>query len=321
MSSTCIVCSRSTRPDERVWDDRYGHPGTFDHKRCPACGHTRTHDPAGHVDPSRLYSDWYPRRSFSLEDWAPNSLNHGWSGWLRGERAAAFAWVPAKVRILDVGTGWGQSLGYHANRGCEVWGVDADENLQRVADKHGFRVRIGPFTAEGFEADSFDWITLDQVMEHLPDPARALADVWRILKPGGHAVVTTPNGRSLLARLLGRRWVHVHAPYHLHLFSRASLRLAAQAAGFTVETHATITNSAWYHFQWMHLVGLRPAGQRSPYWSREVPWRLTERAMRVLVAIADRFLGVNHLLARTLDLLRIGDNQVMVLRKPERPGT
>lgn len=312
----CPICYVTSECAAQVWDDRFGYPGLFSAYHCPSCNHRHIVQTNEKIDPLRLYSDWYPRRGFVLDDWKPNQTRDGFVGWLTGEGSAAFSWIPPRVRILDIGAGWGESLGYHAARGCDVWGVDADENLRRVAVAKGFSVHIGNFAAVDFPTGNFDWITMDQVVEHLPNPSGALTDVMNLLKPGGHLVVTTPNGHSMLARLLRRRWVHIHAPYHMHLFSRTSLRMAALAAGFIIERHTTITNSAWYHFQWMHLIGLRPPGQRSPYWCRSVPFRRHEQVLRVLAAGANRFLALNHLFARILDAFGQGDNQVLILRKP-----
>lgn len=316
MGTLCPMCRAPLSDVGQVWDDRYGHPGLFEVEQCRGCGHRRLAITPGQINAQTLYSDWYPRRTFVLADWHPNRVQGGFLGWLRGERASAFTWIPSEVRILDIGTGWGESLGYHAARGCEVWGVDADENLRRVADAHGFSVRIGSFAAGMFPAGHFDWITMDQVIEHLNDPAASLSEAWRLLKPGGHLVATTPNGGSPLARLLGRRWVHVHAPYHEHLFSPGSLRQAACAAGFVIERQVSVTRGIWYHIQWLHLAGRRPSGQASPAWVRSQPWRLWEQIPRFIAAGMHRYLGVNHILARILDACGWGDNQVMVLRKP-----
>ena len=98
-----------------------------------------------------------------------------------------------------------------------------------------------------------------------------------------------------------------------------SKMVASAAAGLRVVAQRSATNGAWYHFQWMHLIALRPAGERSPYWSRDTPFRAGERCLRVAAAIAHR-LGCNYLLGRLLDLSGCGDNQVMILQAADAGG-
>jgi SAM-dependent methyltransferase len=43
-----------------------------------------------------------------------------------------------------------------------------------------------------YAADSFDLVVVDQVLEHVSDPQRAVAEIHRVLRPGGHCIATTP---------------------------------------------------------------------------------------------------------------------------------
>src|SRR3546814_9753870 len=133
------------------------------------------------------------------------------------------------VTILDVGCGFGEALGYHRARGCDAHGIEADRNILRVAQRHGLNVTAGLFEAACYAPQKFDIVTLDQVIEHASDPAALLRNGHQVLKPGGPAFVSTPNPNGWGAKLFGRRWIHWHAPYHLHYFTRHSMkRLAAK---------------------------------------------------------------------------------------------
>jgi 2-polyprenyl-3-methyl-5-hydroxy-6-metoxy-1,4-benzoquinol methylase len=313
---TCPVCaSSSINGVADLYDDRYGYPGTFQLFLCRACGHRFLGGARFSDEEIRsLYSDYYPRRHLREADWRPHSQRNGFNAWLDGARASAFRWVPGNVRVLDIGCGFGQSLGYHANRGCEVWGVESDENVKRIAEYRGFKVRIGVFDSADFPADYFDVVTLDQVIEHMRDPAATMAGVRTVLKPGGIAILSTPNPGGSGARLFGRRWINWHAPYHLHFFSRRSMKITAERAGLDCRSLGTITPSEWLRYQWIHLATRKDPKQASPFWSGKGGYTLAERIALKAVSLLHRS-RINHLLTRVFDTVGVGDSQLFILKR------
>lgn len=234
-------------------------------------------------------------------------------GWWRGARSSATFWVPPAVRVLDIGCGFGESLAYHASRGCEVHGVEADRNIARVAEHYGFDVHVGLFDPERYEPGSFDYVTMNQVIEHARDPIDMLRGVCRVLRPGGRLVLTTPNGGGLGARVFGSRWINWHAPYHLHVFTPASLQHAAGAAGLSTASLETITSSEWLGYQWAHLATVPAPGEQSPFWA---PGRARGRRAAIRSLRALHRTGIDHVLTRVCDRLGRGDNLVAVLERP-----
>ncbi len=265
---------------------------------------------------SELYTNYYPRRTFSLDQFKPHVEVGRMDAWLNGLNSSAFRKVPENVRVLDVGCGFGQSLGYHTARGCDVYGVEADENIRRVAKKFGYKVHVGLFDDSIYEPEFFDYVTMDQVIEHVTVPLSTLRGVARILKPGGTAIFSTPNSSGWGARFFGRRWINWHTPYHVQFFSRRSMQLAAEQSGLVVAEVKTITNSEWLYYQWIHLVMYPKPGEPSRFWTpnhhdRTLPeWRI----LRVLELM--HRIKINHLLTRFFDSLGLGDNYVFVLKKP-----
>jgi SAM-dependent methyltransferase len=71
------------------------------------------------------------------------------------------------------------------------------------------------------------------VIEHLPDPARALAEARRLLRSGGVLLVGAPNFGSPEARLAREGWFHLDVPRHLTHPTAAWLRGALEDAGFS----------------------------------------------------------------------------------------
>ena len=298
-----------------VYDDRYGYKGWFPLHRCRECSHGFL---SGDFRPDELktmYTDYYPRSTLSPEKYEPRKEVKGFHSWLNGERCLAYSWVPKNVRILDIGCGFGESLGYHRSRGCEVYGVEMDENIRRVADRFQLDVHVGTFDPSMYAPGFFDYVTMDQVIEHVANPRETFRGIARILKPGGMVVVNTPNANGWGRTVFGSRWLHWHAPYHLHHFSVQSMKLATGRAGLVVETIRTITSSEWLHYQWNHLVAYPEMGTPSGFWSPNRALSRKENAWKQILSII-HLSRINHLITRLFDALGAGDNYLFIVRKP-----
>ncbi len=151
-------------------------------------------------------------------------------------------------RVLDVGCGAGEWLLNMQGLGWQVEGVDFDESAVSVAQAHGLAVRCGTLEAQNYAANSFDAVTLNHVIEHVPDPVGLLRECVRVLKPHGRLVLATPNNESLGHRCFQKYWRGLEPPRHLHLLSPAAMRWLLALAGFeqvVVRTYST--EYVWYH--------------------------------------------------------------------------
>ena len=81
---------------------------------------------------------------------------------------------------------------------------------------------------------SFDVVYMNEVIEHVVAPVELLAEVRRVLRPGGIALLRTGNARSWTARLRGADWRYFQFAGHGHIryYSPAAARALAAAAGF-----------------------------------------------------------------------------------------
>ena len=298
-----------------AYDDRYAYKGLFPLMKCTSCGHQFLDCNLTSGELTDLYTNYYPRKSLDISTYRPYEEESGFHAWLGGLGSSAFRWVPRGVRVLDVGCGFGQSLGYHAARGCDVYGVEADENIRRVIEKFGFKVHVGLFDDKQYSCNFFDYITLDQVIEHVTDPVTTLCGAARILKPGGIVILSTPNAQGLCARLFGKRWINWHTPYHLQFFTRQSMQQAAEQAGLVVSDVKMVTSSEWLLYQWIHLLTYPRQGNPSWFWSpNKSGARVYQKVFVKLLSILHRT-KINHLLTRILDGLGFGDNFIFILKK------
>jgi SAM-dependent methyltransferase len=147
-------------------------------------------------------------------------------------------------RLLDVGCGSGEWLLLMRELGWQAEGVDFDENAVKAAGQRGLEVGCGALEKQNYPDETFDAITLNHVIEHVPDPVGTLVECARILKKGGKLVIFTPNGASLSHKVFKRHWRGLEPPRHLHVFSFQSLPALFKRAGFlSVNLHPQIARS------------------------------------------------------------------------------
>ncbi|MDQ2770463.1 MAG: class I SAM-dependent methyltransferase [Bacteroidota bacterium] len=157
--------------------------------------------------------------------------------------AAETADLPAPARtFLDVGCGEGWALDYFQRQGWDVLGLDFSSfSLEQFHPGLRGRLRAGDLydglqelIAEGRQ---FDVLWLDNVLEHVLDPAELLRRCHALTRPGGVLLVDVPNDFSPLQRHLLAQG-HIDRPFwvalpdHLSYFGAAGLRNLAAATGW-----------------------------------------------------------------------------------------
>lgn len=73
-------------------------------------------------------------------------------------------------------------FGYHQARGYNVYGIEADVNIRRVAEKYSYKMHVDLFDYNLYKSDYFSYITSDHVIKHITDPAKVLSGIARIIK-------------------------------------------------------------------------------------------------------------------------------------------
>ena len=139
------------------------------------------------------------------------------------------------VDVLDVGCGSGTLLGLLKHRGFRVTGLDFSAEAAAIAKaENGVDVAVGTLEEAHFPAESFDVVTLFHVMEHVTTPRQVLAEVSRVLKPNGVAILQVPNIESWQFKIFGARWYGLDIPRHVIDYSRNSMLKLLADSGFVV---------------------------------------------------------------------------------------
>jgi 2-polyprenyl-3-methyl-5-hydroxy-6-metoxy-1,4-benzoquinol methylase len=138
------------------------------------------------------------------------------------------AFVP-NGRVLDIGCGNGKFLLKLQRLGWVCQGVEFNQKAVAVCRAAQLDVFQGELTEADLESESFDLITAHHFIEHVANPNQIMAEIVRLLKPGGKVILRTPNSRALGRAWFGRYWFPNEVPRHLILFSIKNLnRLALQ---------------------------------------------------------------------------------------------
>jgi len=149
------------------------------------------------------------------------SATDGYYPSVRWEFARVAEKIAEDAEVLDVGCGDGDFLKSLPNR--KKLGLDLNPSALEKAKEYDFPVRAETLAQQ--DAASADAITLFHVMEHLNDPAEILADLVRVLRPGGLLAIAVPNNDGFIGRM-------IHAPlngppHHVLRWGAGSLRKIA----------------------------------------------------------------------------------------------
>lgn len=147
--------------------------------------------------------------------------------------------LPAPLSILDVGCATGRLLKHFKDSGWMTSGAE----LCRESAEHGNReydVGIIPAPVEeaGFSDEQFSVVHASHLIEHVDNPGGFVAEVYRVLRPGGVFVCVTPAADGFQARLFRNSWRSLIED-HVSLFNRRNLRRLLSDSGFEVETVRT----------------------------------------------------------------------------------
>jgi ubiquinone/menaquinone biosynthesis C-methylase UbiE len=136
-------------------------------------------------------------------------------------------------RLLEIGSGMGHLVGQLEDT-FETYGIDVNpwalNKSKEVARKSHLQTASAqelPFTSR-----SFNVVIIKHIVEHLPDPQKAIQEIGRVTEQDGALILATPNLDSLLKPWKGRTWIGYQDPTHISLKHPAEWLSFIEAAGF-----------------------------------------------------------------------------------------
>lgn len=226
-------------------------------------------------------------------------------------------------RLLDLGCGFGRHAYEAARRGASVVALDAGQDeVTQVRATFGAMMEAGELDAKTtkfgstqgdalrlpFRSGTFDRVIASEVLEHIPADATAMAELARVLRPGGTMAVTVPRcGPELVNWLLSDEYHDVPGG-HVRIYRRSVLEQRLRRTGLVPVGH--------HHAHGLH----------SPYWWLRCvvgPANDDHRAVaayrRFLVWDIERAPRTTRIADRVTSPL-IGKSVVVYLRKPPWSG-
>ncbi|RME87597.1 MAG: class I SAM-dependent methyltransferase [Anaerolineae bacterium] len=136
-------------------------------------------------------------------------------------------------RLLEVGCGLGHLVG-QLEGDFETAAIDINAWALGRAREVAPRTLLCVGSAEEipFADAAFGVVLIKHIVEHLPHPERAIAELARVLKPGGVLILSTPNLDSLLKPLKGEKWIGYQDPTHISLKPPREWLAMMEGAGF-----------------------------------------------------------------------------------------
>ncbi|MBI5842595.1 MAG: class I SAM-dependent methyltransferase [Chloroflexi bacterium] len=137
-------------------------------------------------------------------------------------------------RFLEVGSGMGHLTGQLEDT-FQTYGMDlnhwAVKQSKAVVEKSSLQTASAQELP--FADSSFNVVIIKHIVEHLPDPQKAIREIGRVTEPGGILILATPNLDSLLKPWKGEKWIGYQDPTHISLKRPAEWLEFIRSAGFS----------------------------------------------------------------------------------------
>lgn len=288
----CAMCGALPGAFRRMGRRLDGHQGLAPARRpgvavtvvrCGACGLV-------FPDPMPLPASVEALYGVAPAEYWPADYLQSAPGYMDGQCAIARDLLGGRAGLaaLDVGAGIGKGVLALERNGFRAVGLEPSRAFRVHALRHmGLRPdQIIPGSVEDAELPpaSFDYVHCGAVLEHVPEPGRALGRVLTWTRPGGIVHAEVPSAAWLLGRGMNA-WYRVtgqgfvtntspmHPPYHLYEFTVASFRAAAASLPCALERHEVwrgdVLGPRVLHPLWGWLMDATGTGMQLAVWLRK----------------------------------------------------
>ena len=265
------ICGESMTSGRQILARDEVHGGTFTYETCGRCLTERVQPRPAPSDIGQYYPNTYYAYNGSTA--APASLSDRVKRLVyetyyatpneRGAWIRALRWPlalllyplrfrtnlafrpPGQRRIFEIGAATGTDLVEFRAAGWEVGGCEPSDKACAVAKQRGITLQNCPAETAELPAGSLGCVLINNVFEHLHDPAGVLTKIHGALVDDGALVIVVPNHACWAAKHFGAAWPGYDPPRHLWGFTPESIRQLIQQSGFVVEYIAHKAPQQW----------------------------------------------------------------------------
>jgi len=139
-------------------------------------------------------------------------------------------------RLLEIGSGLGHLVG-QLEDSFRTYGMDLNHWAVKESKSVIEKTALQTASAQDipFADGAFGVVIIKHIVEHLPDPEKAIEEIGRVTAPGGILILATPNLDSLLKPWKGERWIGYQDPTHISLQSPSVWLDWIVGAGFSLK--------------------------------------------------------------------------------------
>ena len=148
------------------------------------------------------------------------------------------------ARLLEIGSGMGHLVGQLEDT-FETFGMDLNHWAVKQSKSVVKETNLQTASAQElpYKDGAFNVVIIKHIVEHLPDPEKAIREIGRVTEPGGTLILATPNLDSLLKPWKGDAWIGYQDPTHISLKRPAEWLGLIRNAGF--QPHKVFSDGFW----------------------------------------------------------------------------
>lgn len=138
------------------------------------------------------------------------------------------------TRLLEIGSGMGHLVGQLEDT-FDTYGMDLNHWAVKQSKAVIQKTHLQTASAQElpYKDGAFNVVIIKHIVEHLPDPQKAIQEIGRVTEPGGTLILATPNLDSMLKPWKGDRWIGYQDPTHISLKRPAEWLEMIRSADFS----------------------------------------------------------------------------------------
>lgn len=136
-------------------------------------------------------------------------------------------------KLLEIGCGDGMQLEFYKKYGLKTAGLEPYGPKLTQREKN-LGIERKNILESKFPKESFDYVVMKEVLEHIPNQDAVLRKSYSLLKKGGKLIIIVPNGNGLWNQIFGKNWYGYDVPRHICTYNSKNIKIRLSKHGFKI---------------------------------------------------------------------------------------